>query len=327
MLNPNLSRRDFAVTALAASALWSAGVRAQALPKVLRIVVAYPAGGVSDNVARALGEKLAAQLGTTVVIENKAGASGSIGMDAVAKSAPDGATLCFSAVSPLVLNPHLAKSPFDPLKDIVPVASVMYSPVLLLATPAESAKDFRALIAQAKARPGAIRWATSGLGSLGHIVLAQLRASAGIDVTHVPYKGGGQQLTDALGGQFEILSTNAGPTLTAHIQSGKLRPLAVGAPARLESLPAVPTLGELGFETANLSSLFGVFAPARTPGALVERYNAEINKALESPELRGKLLLTDNVPTTRSAGDFAKAIASEYENNGRIIKAANIKAE
>jgi tripartite-type tricarboxylate transporter receptor subunit TctC len=287
------TRRELAITALAASALWSARARAQAIPKLLRIVVAYPAGGVSDNVARALGEKLAAQLGTTVVIENRAGASGSIGMDAVAKSAPDGATLCFSATSPLVLNPHLAKSPFDPLKDIVPVASVMYSPVLLL----------------------------------GHIVLAQLRASTGIDVTHVPYKGGGQQLTDALGGQFEILSTNAGPTLTAHIQGGKLRALAVGAPARLESMPGVPTLGELGFETANLSSLFGVFAPARTPGALVERYNAEINRALESPELRGKLLAADNVPTTRSAVDFAKAIAAEYESNGRIIKAANIKPE
>ncbi|MET0540540.1 MAG: tripartite tricarboxylate transporter substrate binding protein [Variovorax sp.] len=326
-MNANLSRRDFAAASLAASALWSTGVRAQAIPKVLRIVVAYPAGGVSDNVARALGEKLAAQLGITVVIENKAGASGSIGMDAVAKSAPDGATLCFSAVSPLVLNPHLAKSPFDPLKDIAPVASVMYSPVLLLATPAEHAKDFKALLAEAKAKPGAIRWATSGLGSLGHIVLAQLRASAGIDITHIPYKGGGQQVTDALGGQFEILSTNAGPTLTSHIQGGKLRPLAVGAPARLESLPAVPTLGELGFETANLSSLFGVFAPARMPGVLVDRYNAEINKALESPELRGKLLATDNVPTTRSAGDFAKSIAAEYESNGRIIKAANIKAE
>ncbi|MEJ8849725.1 tripartite tricarboxylate transporter substrate binding protein [Variovorax rhizosphaerae] len=322
-----LSRRDFAATSLAASALWSARARAQATPKLLRIVVAYPAGGVSDNVARALGEKLAAQLGTTVVIENKSGASGSIGMDAVARSAPNGATLCFAAVSPLVLNPHLAKSPFDPLKDIVPVASVMYSPVLLLATPAESASDFKALLAEAKARPGAIRWATSGLGSLGHIVLAQLRANAGIDVTHIPYKGGGQQMTDALSGQFEILSTNAGPTLTAHIQSGKMRPLAVGAPARLESLPAVPTLGELGFETANLSSLFGVFAPARTPSVLVDRYNAEINKALESPELRSKLLATDNVPTTRSAGDFAKAIASEYESNGRIIKASNIKAE
>ena len=300
---------------------------AQSLPKTIRIVVAYPAGGVSDAVARALGDKLAAQLGTPVVIENKAGASGSIGMDAVAKAAPDGATLGFAAISPLVLNPHLGKSPFDPLKDIVPVASVMYSPVLLLATSATGVRDFKALVAEAKGRPGAVRWATSGQASLGHIMLEQLRTAAGIDITHVPYKGGGQQMNDALGGQFEILSTNAGPALTGHIQSGKLRPLAVGAPARLESLPAVPTLGELGYTAANLSSLFGVFAPTGLPPPLLARYNAEIDKALASADLRAKLLATDNVPTGGSAADFAKEIAAEYEANARIIKASNIKAE
>jgi tripartite-type tricarboxylate transporter receptor subunit TctC len=326
-MNSKFSRRAVTRVALAVAMLWSAGAGAQAIPKTLRIIVAYPAGGVSDNVARALGEKLAAQLGTTVIIDNRAGASGTIGMDAVAKAAPDGATIGFAAVSPLVLNPHLARSPFDPLKDVVPVASVMYSPVLLLATPAEPAKDFKALIAEAKARPGAIRWATSGLASLGHIMLEQLHATAGIDATHVPYKGGGQQLSDALGGQFEILSTNAGPTLTSHIQSGKLRPLAVGAPKRLESLPSVPTLAELGYKAANLSSLFGVFAPAGTPPALLARYNGEINKALASPELRGRLQATDNVPTGGSAADFAKEIAAEYASNGRIVKAAGIRME
>jgi tripartite-type tricarboxylate transporter receptor subunit TctC len=262
-----------------------------------------------------------------VVVENRAGASGAIGMDAVAKAAPDGAILGFSAISPLVLSPHLGRLPFDPQKDIAPVASVMYSPVLLIATPASKSKDFRALIADAKAQPGAVRWATSGPASLGHIVLEQVRAAAGVDITHVPYKGGGQQLNDALGGQFEILSTNASPTLTSHIQSGKLRPLAVGAPARLESLPQVPTLGELGYSAANINSLFGVFAPAATPPALVARYNAEINKALASPELRAKLTATDNVPTGGTPAAFAKEIASEFESNGRIVKAANIKAD
>ena len=307
--------------------LAAGAVAAQVVPATVRIVVAYPAGGVSDAVARALGDKLAAQLGTTVVIENKAGASGSIGMDAVAKAAPDGATLGFAAISPLVLSPHLGRLPFDPLKDIAPVASVMYSPVLLLATSASSAPDFKAMVADAKTRPGAIRWATSGSASLGHIMLEQLRAAAAVDITHVPYKGGGQQMNDALGGQFEILSINAGPALTAHVRSGKLRPLAVGAPARLESLPAVPTLAELGYKAANLSSLFGVFAPAGMPPALLARYNAEINKALAAPDLRSKLLAADNVPTGGSAADFAKEIALEYESNGRIVKASNIKAD
>ena len=330
-MDSRISRRGaLALSALALAAagtLCSATASAQALPKTLRIIVAYPAGGVSDAVARALADKLAAQMAISVVIENRAGASGSIGMDAVAKAAPDGATLGFSAISPLVLNPHLGRSPFDPLKDIQPIASVMYSPVLLMATSASASKDFAGLLADAKARPGAIRWATSGQASLGHIMLEQLHAAARIEVTHVPYKGGGQQMNDALGGQFEVLSTNAGATLSQHIQAGKLRPLAVGAPARLESLPNVPTLAELGYPAANLSSLFGVFAPAGLPQPLAARYNAEINKALATPDLRAKLTATDNVPTGGAAADFAKAIAAEYEANGRVIKAAGIKAD
>jgi tripartite-type tricarboxylate transporter receptor subunit TctC len=319
--------RPRALAAALCLAFFGAVAPAQVVPKTIHMVVAYPSGGVSDVIARALAEKLAAQLGTTVVVENKAGASGTIGMDAVAKSAPDGATLGFSAISPLVLNPHLGKSPFDPLKDIAPVASVMYSPVLLLATPATGTRDLRTLLDDARARPGAVRWATSGQASLGHVVLEQLRASAKVDITHIPYKGGGQQLNDALGGQFEILSINAGPTVSAQIQAGRLRPLAVGAPARLDNLPKVPTLGELGFPAANLSSLFGVFAPAGTPPILIEKYNLEINKALASPDLRAKLLSTDNVPTGGRSEEFANEIASEFESNGRIVRAADIKAD
>ena len=301
---------------------------AQAWPtaKPIRIVVAYPAGGVSDNVARALADKLAVQLGTPVVIENKAGASGSIGVDAVAKAAPDGYTIGFAAISPLALNPHLSKSPFDPQKDIVPVVSVMYSPVLLLGTPASKASDFAALIASAKANPCQVRWATSGLASLGHIMLEQIVGKSQVQITHVPYKGGGQQMTDALGGQFEVLSTNAGPAVLQHIKAGKLKPLAVGAPARLDSLPQVPTLAELGQPAANLSSLFGLYAPAQTPAAVVARLNAEVNKALAQPDLRSKLDATDNVPTGGTAAEFARQIAQESENNARIIRAAGIQA-
>ncbi|HEY0200529.1 MAG TPA: tripartite tricarboxylate transporter substrate binding protein, partial [Burkholderiaceae bacterium] len=224
-------------------------------------------------------------------------------------------------------NPHLGKSPFDPLKDIAPVAGVMYSPVLLLGTSASTARDFRELLAGAKAHPDALRWATSGTASVGHIMLEQIMAASGTRMTHVPYKGGGQQLTDALSGQFEVLSTNAGPTLLQHIKSGKLRPLAVGAPARLGSLPDVPTLAELGFGAANQSSQFGIFAPAQTPPAVLQRLNAEINKALASPDLREKLDASDNVPTGGTAEMFGNQIAIESGNNARIIKAANIKLD
>ncbi len=292
----------------------------------VRIVVAYPAGGVSDVVARLLADKLAGPLGQPVVIENKAGASGSIGMDTVAK-ATDGHTLGFAAISPLALNPHLGASPFDPAKDIVPVATVMYSPVLLLGTPASTARDFRELLAQAKAKPGSIRWATSGQASLGHIMLEQVMHTSGVQMTHIPYKGGGQQMNDALSGQFEILSTNAGPAVLQHIKAGKLKALAVGAPDRLDTLPDVPTLAELGQGAANLSSLFGVFAPAGMPAAVVARLNAEINKVLALPEVRGKLDASDNVPLGGTAADFGKRIAAESESNLRIIRAAGIKGQ
>ncbi|RYF44017.1 MAG: tripartite tricarboxylate transporter substrate binding protein [Comamonadaceae bacterium] len=293
----------------------------------IRIVVAYPAGGVSDVVARALADRLAAQLGVAVVVDNKAGASGAIGVDAVAKAAPDGATLGFAAISPLALSPHLGKLPFDPARDVVPVASVMYSPVLLLATAATDAKDLPALLAQARARPGAVRWATSGPASLGHIMLEQLKAGAQVDITHVPYKGGGQQINDALGGQFEVLSVNTGPAVVQHVRAGKLRVLAVGAPARIDTLPGVPTLAELGYAPANLTSLFGMFAPAGTPAPVLERLNAEINTALAHPELRARLTGADNVPTGGSAADFARQIALESQNNARIVRTAGIKAQ
>lgn len=322
-----ISRRG-AVHGLAACALAPLMARAQAWPaKSIKITVAYPPGGVADAMARLLADKLAPVLGQSVLVDNKAGASGSIGMDAVAKAAPDGYSFGFSAISPLVLNPHLGKSPFDAANDIAPVASVIASPVLLLGTSALAAKDFKELVAAAKARPGALRWATSGPASLGHIVLEQVKAGTGVDITHIPYKGGGQQINDALGGQFEVLSVNAGPAIMGHLKAGKLKALAVGSPARLEQLPQVPTLAELGLPAANLASVFGLFAPAGTPAAAIERLNAEVNKLLKDKDVLQKIDAADNVPTGGSAADFAKFIAGESASNARIIKAAGIKGE
>ena len=322
-----ISRRR-AVCGLAACALAPLTARAQAWPaKPIKITVAYPPGGVADAMARLLADKLAPVLGQSVLVDNKAGASGSIGMDAVAKAAPDGYSFGFSAISPLVLNPHLGKSPFDAARDIAPVASVIASPVLLLGTSALAAKDFKELVAAAKARPGALRWATSGPASLGHIVAEQVKAGTGVDITHIPYKGGGQQINDALGGQFEVLSVNAGPAVLGHLKAGKLKALAVGSPARLEQLPQVPTLAELGLPAANLASVFGLFAPAGTPAAAIERLNAEVNKLLKDKDVLQKIDAADNVPTGGSAADFAKFIAGESASNARIIKAAGIKGE
>jgi tripartite-type tricarboxylate transporter receptor subunit TctC len=318
------SRRS--VLALAAALAGSA--HAQVWPaRPLRFIVPYPTGGISDLVARALADRLAAQLGQPLVVENKAGASATIGMDALAKSAPDGYTLAFSAISPLTLSPAVGKVPYDAERDFTPVASVMVSPVLLLATRAIAVRDFPELVQHARDWPDTVRWATSGQASLGHLMLEHLQAAARVRLVHVPYKGGGQQINDAIGAQFEILSVNIGPGLVDHVRSGRLRALAVGAPQRLALLPQVPTLAELGYPAANLSSHFGVFAPANLPLRILDRLNGEINAALAAPHVRNRLLASENVPTGGSARDFARAVAAEADSTARIVRAAGIKAE
>lgn len=295
--------------------------------RALRLIVPYPSGGVSDQVARWLAEPLSQALGQPVVVDNKPGASGTLGLDTMAKSVPDGHTLALSATSPLTLQPHLGKTPYDPTQDIQPVVSVMSSPVLLLATPSCPARDFAGLLQLAQQKPGALRWSTSGSASLGHLMLEQLRLQAGIDITHVPYKGGGQQITDALAGHVEVLSVNAGPAVMAHVRQGRLRALAVGAPARLDSLPQVPTLEQAGFANANLSSVFGLFAPARTPAQVVARLNLEVNRVLQQAEFRRRLLQADILPTGGSSVTFVQHLAQESQHNARVIQAARIQAD
>ena len=309
------SRRQVLVWS-AASWGWTASLGAGAQTptwptKPLKLVVAYPPGGVSDSVARVLAERLAQRLNVPVLVENKAGASGALGVNAVAKSAPDGTTLAFSAFSPVTLSPHLGKPLFDPVHDIAPVCGVMTSPVLLLATTAATASavtDFKGLLAAAKAQPGALRWATSGSASLGHVMLEQLQLAAQVSFTHIPYKGGGQQITDALGVQFELLSVN-------------------GSPTRLESLPLVPTLAERGFDAANLSSQFGIFAPGGTPAAVLERLNAEIQAVLSQPAMRERLSAAECLPLKTSLAQLSRNVAQEFEAMGRIVKAARIVGE
>ncbi|RTQ35135.1 tripartite tricarboxylate transporter substrate binding protein [Variovorax gossypii] len=287
--------------------------------KPVRLIVVYPPGGVSDGMARVLAEPLARSLGVPVLIENRPGAGGSLGMDALARSTPDGSTLAFSAISPLTLHPLLARVPYDPMRAFVPVASVMRTPVLVVGTPAFTGRGFGELIAQARRQPGAVRWATSGVATIGHLVLAQVRVQSGTDITHIPYQGGGPQLNDALSGQFEVLSTNVAAQQLQYIEGGRFQALAVGAPARIEALPTVPTLAELGFEKANRDSLFGIFAPARTPGAVVQMLNAEINRVLESDAVRSRLRAAYNLPAGGSTEAFAHEIAIDRRRNRDLV--------
>ena len=286
----------------------------------LRIVVAYPPGGVSDEITRVLAHKLEARLGVPVQVEHRPGAGGAVAMRVLARAEPDGRTLCFSAITALSLVPHVSTVSYDPLRDIAPVAGVMHTPVLVVGTRALLARTFAQMLAAARSGRGPVRWATSGVGTTGHLVLEQVRRATGADIVHVPYKGGSQQLTDALGGQFELLSTNVGPLQLRYVADGRLWALAVGSPARLAVLPGVPTLAEAGIERANLVSLFGVFAPAATPPAVIARLNAEINDALQEPDLRDRLAASGNEPATGTPAQLEARIGREWAANRLLLR-------
>jgi tripartite-type tricarboxylate transporter receptor subunit TctC len=311
-----------------AAAMLPPAVRAQAAwpSRPVKIIVPYPAGGVNDVVARMLAERLRPLLGQALVVDNRAGAGGTIGMDAVAK-ANDGHTLAFAAISPLTLNPHIMKVQYDPLKDFDAVASVMYSPVYVLATPRFKGKTFNDAIAMAKAEPGKVSIASSGFGTLGHIMIEQIRRKSGADLTHVPYKGGSQLVTDAAGGQFDLFVANPFAAINGLIDEGKLRVLAVTGPRRLPNMPQIATLAELGIPEANLTSLFGFYAPASTPPEVVRRLNADINKVLADKDVQEQLRKLDNVVSPGTPQQFAAVIEKEHASNARIVKEANIKAE
>jgi tripartite-type tricarboxylate transporter receptor subunit TctC len=302
-------------------------VAAQTFPsKPVRIIVVYPPGGTSDAVTRLLAEKLTPALGQQVVVENRGGAGGAIGMEAMVKSAPDGHTIAFAAISPVTLLPHVGKVPYDALADIAPLASVMISPVYVLATPAFAGKSFADVVQEAKAKPGLLRVGTSGVATLGHLMVEQLRA-AGLDLVHVPYRGGGQVITDAAGGQFELFTANPSPGVNTFLQQGKFRILAVAAPKRLAALPAVPTMTELGYPDANYSSHFGFFAPAKTPPAALKRLHEEINRSLALPDVAERLTKLDNVVSPQTSEQFAQVVRREYEANAKITAKAGIRSE
>lgn len=304
-----MNRRAWLALALAG------GVRAE-VPPPTRLLVAYPPGGVSDEAARALAGALAARSGGVVTVENRPGAGGTIAMEALARSRPDGHTLCLSAITPLTLSPLLGKA----LPDVVPVVAVMQTPPLLVATRAFDGQSFADVVVQARAAPGRLRWATSGIATTGHLILEQVRAARGIDITHVPYKGGGAQLNDALGGQFELLLTNVGALQLGYVRDGRLRPLAVGSPSRVDALPAVPTFAELGIPRANRGAVFGVFAPAGTPPAVIAALNEAINRALAAPGFTQRLRAAGSVPMGGSAHDLAQQVLQESEENRILLR-------
>ena len=302
------------------SALAVAAWRSQAAAPPLRLVVAYPPGGVSDEIARMLADRLAAERGAPVLVEHRPGGGGGIAMEMLSRAAPDGQLLVFSAITPLTLLPRYGPVRYDPLRDIAPVAEVMSTPTLVAGTPALAADSFQALVSHARAHPGAVRWATTGVGTTGYRVLEAIGNSLGLEITHIPYKGGGQSIQDGLGGQFEVMSTNVAPAQLQYVAQRRLTALAVGAPRRLAALPDTPTLAELGVPQANLMSRFGIFAPGGTPRASREALNEHINRALNSPEIRARLSAGHNAAGTGRVEVFEEAICSELPRVQRVCR-------
>ena len=293
--------------------------------KPVRIVIPYAAGGVTDSVGRKLCENLGKALGQALVVDNKAGAGNKKSMGDVARAPADGYTLALSAISPLTLSPHLMKLPYDPATSIAAVAPMMYSPVYVLATPAFAGKTWEDLIAMAKAKPESIRFATSGIGSVGHIMLEQIQAKTGAKMIHVPYKGVGQTVNDAVGGHFEIMLGNPFGTINGLLQQGTLRLLATTGPQRAPNQPNAKTLAELGVPEANLTSLFGLKAPGKTPAAIVEQLAKAIHTQLDQADIQELMRSTDNVPLKLSPAEFTALLRKESASNAAIIEKAGIK--
>ncbi|MDT7838538.1 tripartite tricarboxylate transporter substrate binding protein [Aquabacterium sp. OR-4] len=286
----------------------------------LRLRSAYPPGGVSDEVLRALAARLNAQLGVPVLVEHLPGAGGTLAMEWLARAGPEGHELVFSATSPLSVSPHLGRLRYDPLRDIQPLCAVMTVPLLVVGTPALASASLAAALAEAQRLGQPLRWASSGLATTGHLALEAVRLASGAPIVHVPYKGGGQQISDALGGQFELLSSNVAPAQLALVRQGRLKALAVGADAPLASLPGVPTLAQAGFAEANLASTFGLFAPGSTPAALLDAMHQALRSATADEAWRARLLSADNQPLAWSRAEFSARVHDEWQRRGALVR-------
>ena len=301
---------------------------AQAWPttKPLRVLINFPPGGAADVIARAIATPLGEALAQQVVIENRPGANGNIGADAVAKSAADGYTLLMSSGGTVSINPHLYPNmPFDPNKDIVPVAAAARVLVFLVVRPEVPAKTVAEFIAYARAHPGKLSFGSPGNGSSPHIAAEMFKGASRTFMVHIPYRGGAPALTDLLGGQLDFMF-DPGIGLQ-HVRSGKLRLLAVGSPKRSPLFPEAPTLAEAGIAGFDADSWFGFYAPAGVAADTITRLNREINRILGTPAVRDRITALGGEPAPMSPAEFGDRQRADRERFGAVIKAQGIKAD
>jgi tripartite-type tricarboxylate transporter receptor subunit TctC len=292
----------------------------------VRIVVPSPPAGGTDIVARVLAQHFSKASGQQFFVENKAGAGNMIGIEAVARAAPDGYTLLM-VPSTLALNSVLFKKvPYDPIRDFAPITLAATAPNILIVNTLLPAKSLAEFIALAKQKPGQLSYGTPGVGTSPHMATELLKSMAGIDLQHVPYRGTAPALTDVIGGQLAAMFSNA-LTARPQIDSGRVRALAISGPKRLEALPGIPTVAEAGVPGYEAMQWYGLLAPAGTPAAIISRLNAEANKALHSEEMKERLALDGAEPLGTTAAEFGAHIKSELEKWARVARAANIEPQ
>ncbi len=295
--------------------------------KAVRVVITVPPGGATDFIARTIGSSLESFLGRPVVIENRAGASGTIAAAAVARAEPDGYTLMQNTITTHGIGPHLYhKLPYDSYKDFTPIGMVADLPLIMVVNAAVPAGSVAELLALVKADPTKFSFASAGNATPPHMAGELFKYVTGVDLLHVPYKGSGAAVVDVVGGRVPIMF-DAAPSLLAHIQSGKLRALAAASPTRNPLFPDLPTFAELGYKGIEVSLWYGMLAPAGTPAPIVARLNADLQKVLASPDVKEKLAAQGAIPAGGTPAAFATFMKAEYDRWGPVVKKAGVKID
>jgi tripartite-type tricarboxylate transporter receptor subunit TctC len=295
--------------------------------KPIRAIVPFPAGGGTDIVARDVTQKMSVTTKWTFVIDNKPGSGGNLGIDTAAKAPADGYSLVVGQTSNMAINASLySKLPYDPIKDLTPIGLIGNAPLVLVVPTSSPFKTLGDVVKAAKAQPGFINYATSGNGTVAHLATELFQREAGIKLTHIPYKGATQGINDVIGGQVQLYMSSV-PTLLGHIKNGKLRPLAVTAAKRTDDLPQTPTVAESGYKGFEAVTWFGLLGPAKLPASVVNTVNTELNKALNSPDLRKKLEDQGLNVTPSSSDEFAKLIKADITKWAQVVKDSGAKAD
>ena len=310
-----------------AAALLAPLAGAQSYPvKPVRVILSVPAGATPDVTARLVTPGLASALGQPMVVDNRGGAGGLIGAEIVAKAAPDGYTVFISSPGALTILPHLRKVPYDTLKDFTPVSLISVGPFVLVTHPSLPVQSVKDLLALAKAQPGKLNCASAGNGVANHLALELFKQMAGVDITHVPYKGAPQAVTDVLAGHMNMTFNSIAPII-AHIRAGRVRVLGVASSRRSSQLPEVPTISEAGVPGFEAENWFGMFVPAKTPQRIIARLNEAVVKVVRSPEIQSRFAALGAEAVGNSPEEFAAFVRRDMEKYARVVRISGAKVD